>query len=96
MGEFSPWHWLIVAVVVLVLFGSKKLPDAARSLGRSLRIFKSEVGGLHADDDASRPTVTAAPQVPITAAPDPAGPPPASRDQAGGSAEAETGPVGRG
>jgi sec-independent protein translocase protein TatA len=56
MGEFSPWHMLIVAVVFVVLFGSRKLPEAARSLGRSLRIFKSEVRGLH--DDAT-PTVTA-------------------------------------
>lgn len=44
MGELAPWHWVIVAVVFLVLFGSRKLPDAARSLGRSLRLFKAEVG----------------------------------------------------
>lgn len=41
MGALSPGHWAIVAVVLLVLFGSKKLPDAARGLGRSLRILKS-------------------------------------------------------
>lgn len=52
MGELSPWHWLIMAVVVLVLFGTKKMPDAARSLGRSLRIFKSEVKALHDDEPA--------------------------------------------
>jgi len=46
----SPWKILIVAVVLIVLFGSKKLPDAARSLGRSMRILKSEVGSLHAED----------------------------------------------
>lgn len=39
----------ILAVLVL-LFGSKKLPDAARSLGRSMRIFKSETKGLRGDD----------------------------------------------
>jgi sec-independent protein translocase protein TatA len=43
---------LIIAVVVLVLFGSKKLPDAARSLGRSLRIFKTETKGLMEEDQA--------------------------------------------
>jgi len=43
VGSLSPWHWAILAVVVIVLFGAKKLPDAARSLGKSLRIFKSEV-----------------------------------------------------
>ncbi|HXA62916.1 MAG TPA: Sec-independent protein translocase subunit TatA, partial [Streptosporangiaceae bacterium] len=41
MGSLSPAHWAIVAIVVLVLFGSKKLPDAARGLGRSMRIFKA-------------------------------------------------------
>ena len=43
----SPWKVLIVAVVLIVLFGSKKLPDAARSLGKSMRILKTEVGSLH-------------------------------------------------
>jgi sec-independent protein translocase protein TatA len=47
----SPWKILIIAVVVLVLFGSKKLPDAARSLGKSMRILKTEVSTLHDDDD---------------------------------------------
>jgi sec-independent protein translocase protein TatA len=46
IGELSPWHLLIVAVVFIVLFGSKKLPDASRSLGRSLRIFKSEMSTM--------------------------------------------------
>ncbi|CAM4432607.1 Sec-independent protein translocase protein TatA [Mycobacterium basiliense] len=46
MGSLSPWHWAILAVVVIVLFGAKKLPDAARSLGKSMRIFKSEVREL--------------------------------------------------
>ena len=43
---------LIIAVVILVLFGSKKMPDAARAVGRSLRILKTEVKGLHDDDEA--------------------------------------------
>jgi len=46
----SPWKVLIIAVVVLVLFGSKKMPDAARSLGRSMRILKAEVSNLHGDE----------------------------------------------
>jgi sec-independent protein translocase protein TatA len=41
---------LIVALVILVLFGAKRLPDAARSLGRSMRIFKAETKGLMDDD----------------------------------------------
>lgn len=51
MGEFSPWHLLIVALVFVVLFGSKRLPDAARSLGRSMRILKAETAGLRNDQD---------------------------------------------
>jgi sec-independent protein translocase protein TatA len=46
----SPWKILIVAVVLIVLFGSKKLPHAARSLGQSMRILKREVRGLHEDE----------------------------------------------
>ncbi|MFB7933111.1 MULTISPECIES: Sec-independent protein translocase subunit TatA [Streptomyces] len=42
----EPWHLLIVAIVVIVLFGSKKLPDTARSLGRSMRILKSEAKAM--------------------------------------------------
>ncbi|MCK0090355.1 Sec-independent protein translocase subunit TatA [Rhodococcus sp. F64268] len=53
MGAMSPAHWAIVAVVLLVLFGSKKLPEAARGLGRSLRILKSEVGEMHTDEPAA-------------------------------------------
>lgn len=55
----SPWKVLIIAAVVLVLFGAKKMPDAARSLGKSMRILKTEVQGLH-DDDQAR-TTTAQP-----------------------------------
>lgn len=47
----SPWKILIVAVVIIVLFGSRKLPDAARSLGRSMRILKTEVEEMHNDDE---------------------------------------------
>ena len=54
---------LIIAVVILVLFGSRKMPDAARSLGRSLRILKTEVKGLH-DDDDEQPKVSAPAELP--------------------------------
>src|ERR1700747_1706905 len=67
----SPWKILIVAVVIIVLFGSRKLPDAARSLGKSMRILKTEVSGLHEDDEpAPSATVHAAPaQVPAPGSP---------------------------
>ena len=41
---------LVLLIVVLVLFGAKRLPDSARSLGRSMRIFKSEMKEMKADD----------------------------------------------
>jgi sec-independent protein translocase protein TatA len=47
----SPWKVLIVAVVLIVLFGSRKLPEAARSLGKSMRILKTEVHDLREGDD---------------------------------------------
>jgi sec-independent protein translocase protein TatA len=69
----SPWKILIVAVVLIVLFGSKKLPDAARSLGKSMRILKTEVQDLgHHDDEAAEKDK---PAPAITAQPAPAAPP---------------------
>jgi sec-independent protein translocase protein TatA len=50
MGAVRPWHIAILVVVMILLFGAKRLPDAARSLGRSMRILKAETRGL-ADDD---------------------------------------------
>ena len=50
MGELRPWHIIVLLAVIFVLFGYKKLPDATRSLGRSLRILKTEVKSLHDDE----------------------------------------------
>ena len=51
MGSMSWWHWLIIAAAFILLFGAKKLPDAARGVGRSLRILKSEVAAMIEDDN---------------------------------------------
>ena len=70
MGFTSPWHWLILVLVIVVLFGSKRLPDAARGLGRSMRIFKSEIKEMGNDgstESAKQPPQSAPPQ--ISAAP---------------------------
>ena len=50
MGVLKPWHIAVLVVVLVLLFGAKRLPDAARSLGRSLRIIKAETKGLVDDD----------------------------------------------
>jgi sec-independent protein translocase protein TatA len=55
MGEFGPWHLLIVAGVFVLLFGAKRLPDAARSLGKSARIMKTELRSIHEDDHVPAP-----------------------------------------
>ncbi len=52
MGNLRGWEWVILLVLVLLLFGARKLPDLARSVGKSMKIFKSEVKDLRADDDA--------------------------------------------
>jgi sec-independent protein translocase protein TatA len=58
----SPSHWIVVAIVALILFfGWKQLPDMARSLGRSLRIFKTEIKGMK-DDDKVRDDAAAEPK----------------------------------
>ncbi|HYY11706.1 MAG TPA: Sec-independent protein translocase subunit TatA [Kineosporiaceae bacterium] len=49
-GLFEGWHIVILVLVIALLFGAKRLPDAARGLGRSLRIFKSEVKQMQDDD----------------------------------------------
>ena len=45
-SNLKGWEWLIIVALILLLFGAKRLPDAARGLGRSLRIFKAETKGL--------------------------------------------------
>lgn len=47
-------EWVVILIVVVLLFGAKKLPDTARGLGRSLRIFRSEVRGMSDDDKAAK------------------------------------------
>jgi sec-independent protein translocase protein TatA len=91
MPNLKGWEWLIIVALILLLFGAKRLPDAARGLGRSLRIFKAETKGL-ADDakgaaatdevasSATPPAVQAAPPTPaVTDAPPAADPVPTER-----------------
>lgn len=52
MGEFSPFHWMIVALVVLVLFGGRKIPEVMRGLGQGIREFKQ---GMHGDASQVNP-----------------------------------------
>jgi TatA/E family protein of Tat protein translocase len=54
MNLAQPSHILLVLLVFIVLFGAKRLPDSARSLGRSLRIFKSEMNEMKNDGDEKK------------------------------------------
>ncbi|CAB4663511.1 unannotated protein [freshwater metagenome] len=49
----EPSHILLVLVVLVILFGAKRLPDSARSIGKSLRIFKSEIKEINQDEKKS-------------------------------------------
>lgn len=69
-NALEPWHLLLVAIAFIILFGSKKLPDTARSLGKSLRILKSEARAMRTDGDAHPAPAAAAdgpePGAPVT------------------------------
>jgi sec-independent protein translocase protein TatA len=51
MPNLGAGEWLIILLVIVILFGSAKLPNLARSLGKSMRILKAETKGLHDDDE---------------------------------------------
>jgi sec-independent protein translocase protein TatA len=65
----SPWKILIIAIVIIVLFGSRKLPVAARSLGQSMRILKKEVSALHEDEPAPSTSTSTGTNTTVQAAP---------------------------
>ncbi|GAA3161090.1 MULTISPECIES: Sec-independent protein translocase subunit TatA [Streptomyces] len=72
-NAFEPWHLVLIIVACVLLFGSKKLPDMARGLGRSMRILKSETKALKDDRTPEAPeqpaaTPTAAPRTEATTA----------------------------
>lgn len=51
-GAIEPWHLIILAAVLCALFGAKRLPDTARSVGQSLRIMRRELHTAEAEADA--------------------------------------------
>ncbi|MGQ0574866.1 MAG: Sec-independent protein translocase subunit TatA [Pseudonocardia sp.] len=73
------WEFLVLIGVLLLLFGAKKLPDMARSIGQSARVFKGEMKGMKADDQT---TSTAKPEAAALPPTQPAAPSDAERDLA--------------
>lgn len=62
----EPWHLLVVAIVIIVLFGSKKLPDTARALGKSMRILKSETKAMKDEGAAQSDAASSASDAPAS------------------------------
>ncbi|RTL68477.1 MAG: Sec-independent protein translocase subunit TatA [Pseudonocardiaceae bacterium] len=82
MGSLGGWEIVIIIGVLVLLFGAKKLPDMARSVGQSARVFKGEMKGMKKDDEASDASDKATPppaQLP---------PPPSTPPAAGGTTPA--------
>ncbi|MFT3715164.1 MAG: Sec-independent protein translocase subunit TatA [Gordonia sp. (in: high G+C Gram-positive bacteria)] len=80
MGAMQPWHWIVIIVVLVLLFGSAKLPQMARGLGQSLRIFKSEVSEMTGDKDKAAPVPKELPSAEQNAADQAAAPAPKTSD----------------
>lgn len=72
MGSLGGWEIVIILGVLVLLFGARKLPDMARSIGQSARVFKGEMKGLREDgkdgkdtSDGSAPVAAPAPLPPV-------------------------------
>ncbi|XBH22701.1 Sec-independent protein translocase subunit TatA [Jonesiaceae bacterium BS-20] len=61
-GLTKPSHWIVLLIVVLLLFGAKRLPELAKGVGQSLKIFKKEIKDLQ--DEPGAPGTSATPEVP--------------------------------
>lgn len=80
MGMPGAPELIIIGLVLVLLFGAKKLPDTARALGQSLRLFKKETTKLHEEDDARAAQAAAASQ-PVVIQSQPLPPTPAAEDR---------------
>ncbi|AUY48214.1 Sec-independent protein translocase subunit TatA [Streptomyces sp. CB01881] len=77
----EPWHVLVMVAVLVLLFGSKKLPDMARGLGKSMRILKAETAAMREGDPPAEGTAAEAVRPPAATAAEPASAPGAARQQ---------------
>jgi sec-independent protein translocase protein TatA len=55
MGLDQPSHWLFIIIVLVVLFGAKRLPDSAKSIAKSLKVFKTELKDTGDDTKSDKP-----------------------------------------
>ena len=70
-GFYSPWHLAIFFLIVLLLFGTKRLPEMGRSLGKGMREFKESVTGHDVDDDDDMVAHRELPATPVSEEPVP-------------------------
>jgi sec-independent protein translocase protein TatA len=75
------WEWLIIVGVILLLFGAKRLPEMARSVGQSARVFRGEMKGMKSDDEARKATDQQTAEPPAAQPAPPAALPPAQAQQ---------------
>jgi sec-independent protein translocase protein TatA len=83
MGLDNPTHIAFLVVILLLVFGARRLPEIGRSLGSGMREFKDSISGDRSETDQQQPTLTPAAQQPqpqapppaSAAAPDPSAPP---------------------
>jgi sec-independent protein translocase protein TatA len=75
--RIQPMHVIVLLLIVMLLFGSQRLPDLAQSVGKSLKIFKNEIKELQDQPTTQQPTAQQ-PSVPAGNAPVPPGAPPAA------------------
>jgi len=67
MGEFSPFHWLVVLAIVVLLFGGKKIPEVMRGLGEGIRSFKEGMHGAGGQGPVQTTQVSPPPAPTVTA-----------------------------
>ena len=53
MGELSPFHWLVVLVIIVVLFGGRRIPEVMRGLGEGVRSFREGMQGIEPGSTAA-------------------------------------------
>lgn len=73
-GLTKPSHWIVLLIVILLLFGAKRLPELAKGVGQSLKIFKKEIKDLQDEPSATSgtpnaPATSATPDTPETTPP---------------------------
>ncbi|WP_219418796.1 Sec-independent protein translocase subunit TatA [Pseudonocardia nigra] len=79
MPSLGGWEFVILIGILVLLFGAKRLPDMARSIGQSARVFKGEMKGMKGDDESAGTTDKSAATPP--AAPPAALPPTSTQAQ---------------